>query len=90
MTLDVDVSISWIWTGPDTGVVTFPITGIEAVAASETVFENTVTLSDLAVGSGDGDYTCIVTIRSVQLAEFITDSEAGSSTLAVDVRRKYI
>ena len=84
--IDVDVSISWAWTGPDTGVVTFPITGMTPTAASETVFVNTVMLRDLAVGSGNGDYTCIITIRSVQLAEFITDSAAGSNMISVDVR----
>ena len=84
--IDVDVSISWTWIGPDTGVITFPITGMTPTAANETVFENTVMLSDLAVGRGDGGYSCIITIRSVQLAEFITDSEAGSDTLSVDVR----
>ena len=84
--IDVDVSISWAWTGPDTGVVTFPITGITPTAANETAFENTVMLSDLAVGHGNGDYSCIITILSVQLAEFITDSEAGSDMIFVDVR----
>ena len=84
--IDVDVSISWTWTGPDTGAVTFPITGITPTAANKTVFVNTVMLSDLAVGSGNGGYTCIITIRSVQIAEFITDSEAGLDTISVDVR----
>ena len=49
----------------------------------------TLELTDLVFGVNDGSYNCSVTVASNQLQEFIMDSETVSSTVTIEINRKF-
>ena len=72
--MDTDVSVSVIWTGPR------PIPGerysmMEASGSGGTYTGN-LTISSLAEGQDDGQYTCRVTVSGGSSVSMATDSNA--------------
>ena len=57
--------------------------------AEESFYMSTLELTDLVFGVNDGSYNCSVSVASNQLQEFIMDSETVSSTVTIEIVRKF-
>ncbi len=81
--VDVGVTISIEWTGPETS--TLPLTQSVSLSGSESLATSTLTLEDVIPERDTGDYTCTVTVFSNVLMEFIADSQPISNSTTISV-----
>ena len=80
--VDVPVTVNTVWTGPDGFMTTN--------TAQPVILENTTTYSSTAVVSSfgrdqSGVYNCTATIKSMNMSEFLSDSESLSGRMNITV-----
>ena len=81
--VNIELMLTVEWIGPETSQLN--IVTMVNITPTEEPFENTIQLSQVRFGRDNGNYTCSVTAESNVLQEFITNSETGSDTVAIDI-----